>query len=462
MKKKTTETKELPLQTEVLQRRVSFPVVCETKEEYQRIQGILKEFQRTVSLLAAENFALTLATSRYKEAKKTKGAYLVPDVQGRKALAQCVYQQATTGKMRNYEMRDRFFELWDESRKYSPHTKDLQVGTWIYDALTSNFNAMEQKDLVKRMNNNRPPLARNFPLAVLHCASRNCYVKLHYEDKEHIAVTLKISNDSKHDIKLILAGQFIMNGEVREKEINDGHQYLIRSFASGKKEWSTPALRNDDGKLFLDIYYKKPAVDYRKDAIEGRELRVLLRPEIYIPRQRIDEPLKTPWKCACKLRIMQDGVVPSNSDKFDCKFIRCDDAIAYLQSFSQQAARLELNQNAARSNWNKKAVEVLKENVNRLRQRRERYAKDCNSCWSREIVGQAKRFHAQKIVVEYPVTTNEEGEEKKEKSVKLFGHSWQWHQLKTMIKYKAEEAGIHFEESGYKPEDDKILQEIER
>jgi hypothetical protein len=462
MKKKTTETNKLPLQTEVMQRIVSFSVVCETTEEYKRVQTILREFQRVVSVLAAENFALTLATSRYKVAKKTKGAYLVPDVNGRKALAQCVYQQATTGKTRNYEMRERFFELWNEAKALNPFIKDIQIGTWIYDAMSSNFTSMEQRDLVKRMNKNRFPLARNFPLAVLHCASRKGFVTLQYEDKNHIAITLRISNDPKQNIRLVLAGQFIKNGKVEEKKLNNGHQYVFSSFKSGKTEWSTPSLRNNDGKLFLDFYYKKPAIDYRKDAAEGRELQVVLSPEIYLPRQRIDKPLKSPWKCACKLSIMQDGIVPANADRFDCKLIRCDDTVMYLQSFSQQAARLELSANAAKSNWNKKVVKILRQKIKNLSQRRERYAKDCNSCWSREIVGQAKRFHAQKIIVSYPLEPNEEGEEKKKKKVLLFGNPWQWYQLKTMIRYKAEEAGFHYSESGYNTENEEVVQAFEQ
>ena len=253
-------------------RTCSVPVYCANREAYQQTVKTCRTFQKVVSQLAAENFILSLASSSFKRSAKGKTVYLASDRNTKKELAACLFQ-ANAGKVNNYELRSRFFGLWNEAMEAD---KTLpEIGSWMWDAMLPKFSAAEDHGRHKNLNELRVPKFRNFGLSILHCTSRK-YASVFHRGDEDITFSLKINNDPAENLVFIASGRIVINNEPVFIKLNRGHESILKRISEGEMEWSNPTVRIDrKGHIILDFSYKTRPRQFSKT---GKTLCVFLRP----------------------------------------------------------------------------------------------------------------------------------------------------------------------------------------
>ena len=416
-------------------RTCSVPVYCLNREAYQGTIKICRTFQKIVSQLAAENYILTLASSSFKRSTKGKMVYLSSDRNTKKELAALLYQ-ANAGKVNNYELRSRFFGLWNEAMEID---KTLpEIGSWVWDAMLPKFNAAEDHGRHQNLNELRIPKFRNFGLSILHCSSRK-YASVYHRGDEDVSFSLKINNDPSQNLVFIASGHIIINDEQVFVKLNRGHESILKRISDGEMEWSNPTVRIDrKGHIILDFSYKTRPRQLSKT---GKTLAVLLHPYY-------DDETKERY--ICQTRYLKDGKVPENCGRYWSKGIRCEYAINYLNQIAYNRIRLATFRDSAKSSRIRTAIEKIDERGDNLEVKRKHFIKDQNHNFAREIVFQAERLGCDKIAVINEIKgENTEGEESLETEKLVHGQPWRFFELKQFLKYKANLKGMEFAEEDF-------------
>lgn len=421
-----------------INRVVNIPVVAQSYEQFLRIMNISRNYQRVISQLAAENYTIQLATTKWSSPKK-KGSKpsLSYDGKMKRLVGALLYDGKEDSVKTNYDIRPRFFDLWNEARKANKTLPEL--GSWMWDGMIQKFNANEGNLKWKRLNEWRVPMFRRFGISILECKTRS-YASILYVDKENIKIRVQINSNEADDIILVVAGPFEMKGEIQQKRCSPGAESLIRRFSLGQVEWACPCIRQDKGKLIVDISYKTKKESNHGEA--GKTMSVLLCPW-HDADQNIHYALLT--------RLMVDEKTPEGAERFAFKGIRCEDAVEYLNGLSARKVSLDKRRESAYSNHDKKQKQDIQELIGNLTKLRERYIKDRNHAWAKEIVWQANRHNCSKIKlllpknVEGDSNTDPDDDTPKVEKATIGPHSWGWHQFRQFLKYKSELKGFKYD-----------------
>ena len=429
-------------------RTINIPVVAATRKDYQRTTMILRNFQRVVSRLAAENFLIELATSKWSKPKQKKSqSSLSYDAKKRQLVSTLVND--SKGSQGFYDLKDRFMDLWDEAMEANP--KLPRFSQWIWDALQPKFMANDGNHRWKHLNEYRVPKFRNFGLSIMKCDSRS-YAKIKYIDKHDIRLKLRLNPDEDDDIEVVVAGPYEYNGELKNYEANPQVDSLMRRFAAGTVSWSFPNLRLRDNRLFVDISYKTKPSERKTNSV-GRTLSILLQPYHHTKKVRIDgreEERKYHYMMTTRLQI--NAMKPKDFQRHAFAGIRCESAIAYLDGMKANKIPLDTRLRAALDNHNMEEVSKIREIINNLSNRREAYIKSVNHNWTSELVWQARKYNCEKIVLLMPAKVKKESEEDQNddtpvKDRQFVGtHTWRWAEFRQFLKYKSALKGLLFEE----------------
>jgi hypothetical protein len=421
-------------------RTCSVPVYCTNREAYQRTVKICRTFQKIVSQLAAENFVLTLASSSMKRSAKGKTTYLCSDRNTKKELGALLYQ-ANAGKVNNYELRSRFFGLWNEAREIDETLPE--IGSWIWDAMLPKFNASEDHNRHKNLNELRVPKFKNFGLSILHCTSRK-YASVYHRGDEDVTFSLKINNDPAENLVFIASGHVIMNQEQVFIKLNRGHESILKRISDGEMEWSNPTVRIDfKGRIFLDFSYKTRPRQLSKT---GKTLMVLLRP--YYDEENNEYYM-------CQTRYLKDGQIPDNYGKYWSKGIRSEYSTNYLVQIANERIRLNKLMDSARSSYAQTAKDAIYKRGDYLERKRKLFIQNQNHNFARQIVFEAERLGCDKISIinkEKQEKVKGQEEENLETEESVHGQPWRFFELKQFIKYKANLKGMEFQEVDMPPE----------
>jgi hypothetical protein len=431
-------------------RSVSISVVAKDAKMYKLLTETIRTFRCLVTRLAAQNMLILQATSEVGKAK------LIPYFKAQKGAAAALYG-VEVRKAKNYELRSEFFRLWSEFQQKAKNpgkniaSFDLpSLGSWIWDANKPRFDAAMAIDLWKRIDGSNPQRFKNFGMATLQCNSRPDCAKIIVDDATgDIQVSFKVFKDADPFI-LVAKGVFEKKGELFPKKLNNGHESLLRRFANGSLEWSDPRIRlTKKGELILDVSYKKGPWVKKTDAVKNRVFEVTLLPATMTVSGKKDEngeDLERTVLLGCEAHVLENGNKPSDCGKFNWKGIYCADVVSYLDQFEAEKLRREEKNDASKSNRDRDGLSFYREAQQRASQRRYAFVKDKCHVWAKEIVGQAKRFNAEALVIRYPVKMTGKAKDGtpilETISPLLHGYKWGWDLLTHSIRYHGVDAGF--------------------